>query len=91
METLKIKATKTARYARSQPHLPQHFCIEGFEYELEKDLALRIVELNGGDLVEMEVETPEDTEEFETTVEAVEETKEDETAKPKRRVTRRNK
>jgi uncharacterized protein YjbJ (UPF0337 family) len=55
---MKLTATKTRRYAQSQPHLPQISVIKDTEYEVGpgKDqiplaVANRIVELDGGKLV----------------------------------------
>ena len=58
---LRVKATKTKRYAQANPGDPQYYLIEGNEYDLPDQLAHRIVELGGGKLIEMPVEkTPED-------------------------------
>lgn len=61
---LKLKATKTDRYAQRDPSKPQHLLIKDREYDLPDELAKRVVELKGGKLVKVPVEkSEEDSEE----------------------------
>lgn len=59
---LKVKATKTDRYAQRDPSKPCVLLIKDGEYELDEQLASRVKELGGceiiGEVVE-KVETPE--------------------------------
>lgn len=63
MATVRVKATKTDRYAQSEPCLPQIFMMEGQIYTLPREFAMWVISLNGAEMVE-------DTEEDDFTEEA---------------------
>lgn len=60
---VRIKATKTERYAQQPVHLPHLALVKGQEYELNEVIAARVVELNGGEYVTDDIKTPEDKQE----------------------------
>ena len=59
-----VKATKTQRYAQKDPSAKQFFLIKDQEIDLPDELAKRVIELNGGVLIELssEEEDSEDSE-----------------------------
>lgn len=56
----RVLATRTDRYARDKAYLPQELLIKGVEYDLDDAIAARVIELEGGEYVTDEIETPED-------------------------------
>lgn len=47
----KLKATKTAVYADRTPSVPHYKLVSGEEYNLPDDVAVRVVDLDGGKIV----------------------------------------